>query len=245
MVQRRKVIIGVLGASAGLTVAGCSGTGNASTNGASGGNDAGGPAATASTAPTATPISLTVSPKAGTAKVSPADPVTVAVDGGTLKSVTVAAGSKKVSGAMESDGVSWRSTGELAYGKTYRVTASIQDSTGAAVEKTSTFTTLKPAHQAGVTFQANAMGSLRTGGTYGMGQPVIVAFSHAVSNKAAAEKAITIETSPSVEGKFYWASSSIVHWRPAKYWAKGSTIKVSVNAYGVHLGSGVYGKADA
>ncbi len=146
---------------------------------------------------------------------------------------------------MESDGVTWRSSGTLSYGKTYKVTASIVDTTGAQVQKTSTFTTIKPKAIAGITFQANGLASLKTGGTYGMGQPVIVAFSHSVSNKAAAEKAIDITTSPAVDGKFHWVSSSIVHWRPAKYWAKGTTVKVSVKTLGVHLGSGVYGSSNA
>jgi lipoprotein-anchoring transpeptidase ErfK/SrfK len=240
MVQRRKAILGAFGAAAGLAAAGCSSASHAS----GGAQPAADPAAGTWQTPSATPISLTVTPKAGAAHVTPTQPVTVAVQGGKLKSVTVATGKKHISGAVQSDGVSWRSTGTLAYGKTYKVTASILDSTGAQVEKTSTFTTLKPGHVAGVTFQANALNVLKTGGTYGMGQPVIVAFSHSVANKAAAEKAIVIETSPAVKGKFYWVSSSIVHWRPAKYWKKGTTIKVSVNAFGVHLGNGVYGSAD-
>jgi lipoprotein-anchoring transpeptidase ErfK/SrfK len=89
------------------------------------------------------------------------------------------------------------------------------------------------------------MGTLKTGGTYGVGQPVIVAFSRAVKDKAAAEKAITVETTPSVPGKFFWVNNTIVHWRPAKYWAKGTTVKVSVDALGVHLGNGTYGKTNA
>ena len=36
-----------------------------------------------------------------------------------------------------------------------------------------------------------------------------------------------------------------MHWRPAQYWAKGTTVKVSVNALGVNLGGGVYGAANA
>jgi lipoprotein-anchoring transpeptidase ErfK/SrfK len=240
MVQRRNVIIGALGAAAGLTVAGCSSSGDAK----SGSDAAPKPAAGTWNAPSAKPISLVVSPKAGTTKVSPTAPVTVSVDGGKLQSVTVVSGGKKVAGAVESDGVTWRSTGTMAYGKKYTVTASVVDSLGTPVQKKSTFTTLKPAHTANATFQANGLNSLKTGGTYGMGQPVIVAFSHSVTNKAAAEKAIDIETSPSVAGKFMWVSSSIVHWRPEKYWKKGTTVKVKVNAFGVHLGSGVYGAAD-
>jgi lipoprotein-anchoring transpeptidase ErfK/SrfK len=239
MVQRRKVILGALGAAAGLTAAGCSAS-HADRSGKAPSNLAAGTWHT----PSAAPIILTVSPAAGAAHVSPTDPVTVSVEGGTLKSVTVVSGNKSISGAAQSDGMSWRSTGTMAYGKTYKVTASILDSTGAQVEKTSTFSTLKPTHVAGVTFQANAMNTLKTGGTYGMGQPVIVSFSRAVANKAAAEKAIVVETTPAVEGKFFWVSSSIVHWRPAKYWTKGTTIKVSVNALGVNLGKGVYGAAN-
>ncbi|GAA2531910.1 L,D-transpeptidase [Winogradskya humida] len=238
---RRTVIIGGLGATAGLTVAGCSTPTHASSGTKTGESPVGG----TWQSPSATPISLTVTPKAGSTKASPAEPVTVSVAGGKLASVKVVSGRKTVSGAVQSDGVTWRSTGALAYGKTYKVTASVLDSLGAQIEKTSTFTTIKPAHTAGTTFQANAMSTLTAGGTYGMGQPVIVAFSRNVTDKAAAEKAITVETSPAVEGKFYWVTKSIVHWRPAKYWTKGTTIKVSVNTFGVNLGNGVYGSTDA
>jgi lipoprotein-anchoring transpeptidase ErfK/SrfK len=241
MLQRRKVILGTLGAAAGLTVAGCSAKG--------GGKTGISPVAGTWQAPSASPeaaaaaITLTVSPEAGAEKVSPTEPVVVSVSGGKLRSVTVAAGKKTLSGDLQDDGT-WKSSGHLAYGQSYKVTASITDSTGASVEKTSEFRTITPKATANVTFQANGLNALKTGGTYGIGQPVIVAFSHSVADKAAAEKAIEIETSPSVEGKFYWASSSIVHWRPAKYWAKGTTVKVSVNGLGVNLGNGVYGSAN-
>src|SRR4051812_3127076 len=132
----------------------------------------------------------------------------------------------------------------MAYSKTYTVTASIKDSTGATVQKTSTFTTLKPKSVANITFQANGLNVLKSGSTYGVGQPVIVAFGKSVSDKAAAERAIEVETTPSVSGKFHWVSSSIVHWRPAKYWAKGTKIRVSVNGLGAHFGKGVYGSSN-
>jgi lipoprotein-anchoring transpeptidase ErfK/SrfK len=239
MVRRRNVILGAVGVgAAGLAVAGWSKAGHARSKV---GNDALGTWST----PSAAPVSLTVTPRAGAAKVLPTEPVVVTVQGGTLRSVRVVAGSTKVSGSVQPDGLSWRSSGNLAYGTTYRVTASVADSLGATTEKTSTFATVKPRAVAGITFQANGMGVLKTGGTYGVGQPVIVAFSKAVTDRDAAEKAITVEPSPAVPGKFFWVTDTIVHWRPAKYWAKGTTIKVSVNALGVHLGNGVYGRADA
>ena len=241
MVQRRNVILGALGAATGLTAAGCS-----SPRSSDGDSKAAADQVAGSwQRPSATPITLTVSPAAGAAKVSPADPVVVTVEGGKLQSVAVESGKRKLGGAVQSDGVTWRSTGTLAYGKTYKVTASILDSTGAKVEKTSAFTTLKPHAVASITFQANGMSALKTGETYGIGQPVIVAFSRSVSDKAAAQRAIDIQTTPEVKGKFFWINDSTVHWRPAKYWAKGTKIKVSVNAFGVHLGKGVYGSAAA
>ncbi|GAA2644582.1 L,D-transpeptidase [Paractinoplanes durhamensis] len=245
MVRRRTVIVGAIGAAAGLSAAGLAVAGRSSASHARAAAAAGDPSGATWVTPTAAPITLTVTPAADAAKVSPADDVTVSVEGGTLQSVTVAAGGKKVAGAVGSDGLTWKSTGNLAYGKTYQVTASIVDSMGAKVEKTSSFATIKPKAVAGITFQANGMGVLKTGGTYGVGQPVIVAFSRAVSDKAAAEKAIAVETTPSVEGKFFWVSNTIVHWRPAKYWAKGTTVTTSVNALGVHLGNGVYGSSNA
>jgi len=248
MLQRRTVILGAVGTAAGLTAAGCSHAGKADgANGATtplggewhspGDGDGGGES------PAAAAITLNVSPAAGKADVSPLDPVLVSVEGGTLQSVTVAAGGKKVGGKVQSDG-SWKSSGTMAYSKTYTVTASIKDSTGATVQKTSTFTTLKPKSIANITFQANGLNALKAGGTYGVGQPVIVAFSKSVSDKAAAEKAIEVETTPSVSGKFHWVSNSIVHWRPEKYWAKGTEIKVTVNGLGTHLGKGVYASSN-
>jgi hypothetical protein len=239
MLQRRTVILGAFSvAAAGLAAAGCSADGGGKTAGTW--QSTAGPDPSGGSTPAAPPVTLTVTPEAGATKVSPSTPVVVAATGGKLQSVTVAAGSGRVSGAIQSDGT-WRSTGALGYGKTYKVTASILDSTGTTVEKTAGFSTLKPDGIAGITFQANGLNALKTGDTYGIGQPVIVAFSNSVTDRAAAEKAIDIQATPAVEGKFYWVSNKIVHWRPSKYWAKGTHIKVSVNALGVNLGKGVYG----
>jgi len=239
MIQRRKVIIGALGvgaAAAATTI----------------GGSAARPASAETTAEAAreekasvpaAPVRLSVTPASGAAAVSPASPVVVTVANGALRSVEVTAGGAKVDGSVQPDG-SWRSADDLAYGKTYKVVATATDGSGAATVKVSNFTTVKPQHVIEATFRANAMGALKKGQSYGAGQPVIIAFSRAV-NKAAAEKAIEITTSPAVEGKFYWADGRTVHWRPEKYWAGGSSIKVDVNLYGVKLGNGVYGAKNA
>jgi lipoprotein-anchoring transpeptidase ErfK/SrfK len=237
MIQRRKVIIGTLGAAAAVATTGACSSGDKSSAGTT---SAATPVPEATfVQPTAAPVQLDVTPAHGATGWSPAKPIIVKVTEGSLDSVTVTAGKTKIDGEI-TDGT-WQSTENLAYGKTYKVTVSAKDSLGAATTKTATFATVKPENTAKVTFQANAMTSLKTGHTYGAGQPVIIAFSRSV-NKAAAEKAIEITTSPAVEGKFYWANSQTVHWRPAKYWAKGTTIKVKVNGLGAKLGKGVYGE---
>jgi lipoprotein-anchoring transpeptidase ErfK/SrfK len=237
MIQRRQVIIGAFGMAAAAATAGCSSHRPADSGGANWIEPV------ADTEQPVTPVRLIVTPSRGTTGVSPVKPVVVTAEQGKLQSVVLTTGKTKVSGSMQADGT-WRSTDDLAYGKTYKVVATATDSLGSPSEHTSTFTTVKPGNLANVTFQANGMNSLKTGHTYGAGQPVIISFSHAV-NKEAAEKAIEIRTTPSVKGKFHWSSDRTVHWRPAKYWTGGTKIKVTVNAFGVKLGKEVYGARNA
>jgi lipoprotein-anchoring transpeptidase ErfK/SrfK len=237
MIPRRRVIIGTLGAAAAVATVGGSAPGSAIANAA----EAAGREEKVSL-PVA-PLRLGVTPASGATAVSPANPIVVTVEGGELRSVDVTSGGTKVDGSLQADGT-WRSTDDLAYGKTYKVVATATDGTGAATVKISSFTTVKPQRLVETTFRANAMSSLKKGHAYGAGQPVIIAFSRAV-NKAAAEKAIEITTSPAVEGKFYWADGRTVHWRPEKYWTGGTAVTVNVNVFGVKLGSGVYGKNNA
>lgn len=239
MVSRRAVVTGGIGV-AGLAVAGCGGSGGAT------------PEAKWSEPETpseeSSPVSaanVTITPAAAKKNVSPREQVVVVVDGGTLKKVTVTASGKTVAGKLDADQRTWRSTGKLSYGKTYAVTVSAVDSAGVAASKRSTFSTVKAADTADVTFQANALAALRDGGTYGVGQTVIVAFSERVKDKAAAEKAMEVITEPAVEGRWRWMDSTTAHWRPAKYWTAGTKITVRVKALGVNLGGGVYGARDA
>jgi len=233
MLSRRQVITGVVGVTAGSAVAGCTG-------------DGGTPAAHwAKPSPSIPPVALTFAPAAETKDASPAEQVVVTASGGTLQSVTVTAGNASIAGALDTDQHTWRSTGDLAYGQTYTITVSAADPTGRTSQQTSTFSTLKPGSTAGVAFQANALAALRSGGTYGVGQLPIVRFSRAVADRGAAERAVTIETSPAVQGKFYWLDKQTLHWRPEKFFASGSKISIKVKGLGVNLGNNVYGAGNA
>lgn len=241
MLSRRRMLATGAGVAAGIAGAavltGCSDgarkTGAAA--GTTGGGGGGG----------AQPAKLTITPAADSKDVAPSSPVTVAIENGTLESVTVAAGTKTLAGALAEDKHNWQSTGTLAYGQTYTVTVTGADTAGTAVNQTATFTTLKPAGTVSITFQANPMLALKNGGTYGVGQPVIVFFNKAVTNKDDVEQAMQVTTSPAVEGKWHWVSGQSAHWRPEKYWTPGTTVKVSANLLGVDIGKGVYGGGNA
>ncbi|WP_432992831.1 L,D-transpeptidase [Dactylosporangium sp. CA-233914] len=240
MLSRRKMLATGAGVAAAAALAACDNgstgkstwTSGGASSGAEGGGDGGG---------AAEPAKLTITPAADTKDVSPTSQVTVAIDNGTLSTVTVSANGKNLDGKLSGDKKSWTSSGTLAYGQTYTVAVAGADAAGKDVSQNSTFTTLKPNAVASITLQANPMLALKNGGTYGVGQPVIVFFNKAVKNQDAAEQGMKVTTSPQVEGKWHWVTNQSAHWRPEKYWAKGTTVKVSVNLLGVDLGNGVYG----
>ncbi|WP_433086673.1 L,D-transpeptidase [Dactylosporangium sp. CA-052675] len=244
MWSRRKMLAAGAGVAAAAALAACndgnkgkaawSGGGGASPGTDSGGGGGGG-----------APATLTITPAADTKDVSPTSQVTVAIDNGTLNTVTVAAGNKNLDGKLSEDKKSWTSSGTLAYGQTYTVTVAGAGADGKDVSQTASFTTLQPKAVANITFQANPMAALKNGGTYGVGQPVIVFFNKAVKNQDAAEQAMKVTTSPAVEGKWHWVTNQSAHWRPEKYWTKGTTVKVSVNLLGVDLGNGTFGGGNA
>jgi lipoprotein-anchoring transpeptidase ErfK/SrfK len=239
MLNRRTVLVSGVGLAAGAAVAGCSSTASGKWTAPGGGSGAG--AANGSPGAPVSTAKLTITPAADTDNVSPADQVTVAIDNGTLESVTVTAGSKTVSGDIAGDQKSWKSSGTLSYGQKYTIAVAGKDSKGTAVTHNSTFATIKPAGVAGVTFQANPMLALKDGGTYGVGQPAIVYFSKTIKDKAAAEQAMEVVTEPTVEGRWHWVSGQSAHWRPEKFWAPGTKVTVKTNLLGVNLGNNIYG----
>ncbi|GGS42737.1 L,D-transpeptidase [Actinokineospora fastidiosa] len=197
------------------------------------------PGVTTTTAPPAEPLRLTLTPADKAKDVEPGQPVTVQVAGGMLSEVVLKndAG-KAVEGKLSDDGRTWTYAGGLGYGKTYTMTATGKDAEGKPTTSTATFTTAKPARQT-----ALSMNPL-DGQTVGVGQPFSFYFSTNIRDKAAAEKAIRITTSPETEGAFYWYDDSTVHWRPKEYWKPGTKVTVDARIYGKHFGNGTYGRED-
>ena len=80
--------------------------------------------------------------------------------------------------------------------------------------------------------------------TVGVGQPIQVRFDEAIVDKAAAEKALVVTTSPHVAGAWHWFGDQVVHWRPQHYWKPGTKVTVNADVYGVDVGNGIYGQQD-
>jgi lipoprotein-anchoring transpeptidase ErfK/SrfK len=225
-----------------LLVAGCTGGGSGS-GPASGGllvRDS--PSVPAATTPAPAPVPaarLVVSPRNGTEGYSVIKPIVVTARGGTLTSVAVRnADGEPVRGALSADRKSWTSTEPLGYDRTYSVNAVAANAAGRPTRAASTFTTVEP-RTLTMPYLSPAPGS-----TVGVGQPIAVRFDEPIEDKAAAEKALTVTTTPAVKGSWHWFSDQLVHWRPPTYWAPGTKVSVKAAVYGVHVGDDIYGQQD-
>ena len=66
-------------------------------------------------------------------------------------------------------------------------------------------------------------------------------FSHSVSDKDAAEKALSVTTTPPQPGAWHWISASQIDYRPRDYWKPGTKVDLVSHTFGVDLGDGAYG----
>lgn len=177
---------------------------------------------------------------AGGDQVNPTTPIDVSVRNGKLTAVTVTnPDGKQVAGQMADGQTSWRTTEVLAYDKVYDVTATVVDGDGKATTQHKTIHTLAPAAQA----YPSVVPAPSTHDV-GVGQPIVVRFDHSIKDRAAAEKALQISSTPNQPGGWYWLSDKEVHYRPQNYWQPGTKISLKINLYGVDLGGGVYGETD-
>ncbi|WP_208026035.1 L,D-transpeptidase [Amycolatopsis acidicola] len=182
---------------------------------------------------------LTTTPANGAQDVAPGDPVKVTVANGELQNVSLTnPDGKQVAGQLAADKHSWTTTEDLGYGKTYTWTGSATGEDGKPVQLSGSFGTVTPKRQ--------ISGSLNVGDqqTYGIAMPIALTFSSKVTDKAAAERALSVETTPKTEGSWAWLSDTEVHWRPKEYYQPGTKVTVNANIYGVKIGDGTYGKSD-
>lgn len=165
-------------------------------------------------------------------------PVTVSASDGVLGLVTLHnAEGEPVDGQLSTDGLTWMSAEPLGYNKRYTLYAEAAGLSG-ATSRQMTFDTHSPENLTMPYVMPNE------GEVVGIGQPIAIRFDEPIIDRLAAQQAISITTTPSVKGAFYWLSSREVRWRPAEYWAPGTAVDVKVNTYGVDLGDGLFGQDD-
>ncbi|MCT9075392.1 L,D-transpeptidase [Streptomyces fulvoviolaceus] len=220
--SRRGILVALGAVPAAAALTGCSGSADASEA----------TKATASVKAATKKPTLSVTPADGTKKAGFTSPVEVTVTDGTLSSVQVTGNDgSTLAGSFNDSKTKWTSTRNPYSGAKYTVAAK----TTGGTEKTVTFTTKSP----GETFVGYFTPEANS--TSGVGMPVSVNFTHAVSDKAAVEKAITVSAEPAVEVVGHWFSDTRLDFRPETYWAAGTTITLGLRLKDIEGTDGVYG----
>jgi lipoprotein-anchoring transpeptidase ErfK/SrfK len=164
----------------------------------------------------------------------------VTASGGTLTSVTVTApGGQQVRGSLDGGKTTWTSRAKLAFGTKYQVSATATNGSGKQTTATSAFTTASAKVQA-----FPAVSPLRDS-VVGVGLPIRVYFNAPVTDRKAVIDHMKVITSTPVVGAWRWFSDREVHYRPQKYWPAHTNIAVDIALFGVNLGGGVWGDANA
>ena len=171
----------------------------------------------------------------GDEDVDPSESVIVKSMGDGLSKVTMTnEEGYEVESELSDDGRSWTTAETLGYNRTYTIKAT--DKNGETA--TASFSTATPAATTNVALSPLA------DSVVGVGQTIGFRFGSPVEDRQAAQDAITVTTSPKVEGGFYWLNNSELRWRPAEYWEPGTEVTVEADIYGKDLGGGVWGETD-
>ncbi|WP_233716978.1 L,D-transpeptidase [Mycolicibacterium vinylchloridicum] len=192
------------------------------------------------------PAVLAITPGRGATDVDPSAPVTVTATVGTLAEVVmVNEQGNRIVGILTPDKRVWKPAVPLGYGRSYTVTATAIGANDTPTQQISTFSTLTPSNQTTVSLTTTAGTALRADAAYGIGTVVVAHFDESITDKAAAERRLSVTTSPPVRGSWYWVDNQNAHWRPPHYFSPGTVVTVEANIYGAPLGEGLYGQEDA
>ncbi len=148
---------------------------------------------------------------------------------------------KAVEGELQADGKTWLPDGALEYGETYTATVTATGDDGKPATATSTFTTMaKPGKQVRI---SSFLGDNQV---VGVAMPLIVRFSRAIPEdyRDDVQRRMTVTAKPVQEGIWHWVSPTEVRYRPKEFWQANSTVTYRVQAGGLPLGDGWYGRSD-
>ncbi|MET7867655.1 L,D-transpeptidase [Micromonospora taraxaci] len=151
------------------------------------------------------------------------------------------AAGKAVEGTLAADGKSWLPAGALEYGTAYTATVTATGDDDRPATATSTFTTMaKPGNQVRVT------SFLGDNQVVGVGMPLIVKFSRGIPEdyRDDVQRRMTVTSTPAQAGIWHWVSPTEVRYRPKEFWKTDSKVSYRVQAGGLPMGDGWYGRAD-
>jgi lipoprotein-anchoring transpeptidase ErfK/SrfK len=188
--------------------------------------------------PEAAPFRVTSSIERGATEVPVDADVKVRASGGTISSVAVSSAAGEVAGEVSADGNAWHATGRLEPGTTYLVKTTGQTEAGDQVTRSQRFST----QDLTLDQQTYASVAPLDGETVGVGMPVIVSFDVPVTDKAAFEKHMVVNSTPAQPGSWHWLSDTEAHWRPKTYWRAGTDVHVDVDVNSIPAGNGIYGQ---
>jgi lipoprotein-anchoring transpeptidase ErfK/SrfK len=197
-------------------------------------------------APPPAPAVVTITPGPNARDVDPLSRVSVMAAAGMLTDVQmVNEAGTPIAGIMTPDNSAWKPAVPLGYGRSYTITATSRGTGGVTSTQVATFSTLTPSNQTKVYLNTTGGEALHDGGKYGVGTVIVAHFDETITDHAAAERRLTVTTSPAVQGSWYWVDDQNVHWRPEQYFAPGTTVTAAANIYGAGLGGGLYGQEDS
>lgn len=67
------------------------------------------------------------------------------------------------------------------------------------------------------------------GSMVGVAKPIIINFQRPIADRALAEQAVHISSTPAVPGKFYWMSTTQLRWRPIDFWPANTTVSIDAS----------------
>lgn len=189
-----------------------------------------------SAATPAVTVQANVAPKAANVPVDKT--LTLTATHGTFQKVRVVGGDAEIPGTFSQDGASWTASELLEPGTAYVVRSVAVDGNGDTKRSVQRFRTQR------LTMDQQTYPSMAPidGETVGIGMPVIVQFDVAVSDRAAIEKHLRVESVPTQKGAWHWLSDHEVHWRPKKYWQAGTDVTVHADINSIPAGNGIYGQ---
>jgi len=190
----------------------------------------------------AAPSAIRISPGDGTKALPPGSRVTVEATGAALQHVDLLdPAGNYLPGDFTADRTRWTADQPLAPGQDFAVVATALDPAGGGSEQHAALTTapVPDADRLAITSITPSNGR-----QIGVAYPLVVTFNRAVTNRKAVSDALAVQTSPHVDGAWFWIDSQTVDYRPENFWVPGTLVTLNANLAGVAGGDNLWGVAN-